>query len=209
MDYFSWIADERRGLADLLDTLSPAQLAAQSLCGEWTVQEVCGHLVLPMTVSTPRMLLGILRAGGRFDVANARLSRKAAAAGPARLAQTLRDRATNRFVPPGGTSLNPLADVVIHGQDIRRPLGLDHTLDAERLTVILDFLVSPAGTRGVVRKGALEGLRLEAADLDWAGGDGALVRGPGEAVMMALAGRTPALADLDGDGVSTLATRVS
>lgn len=209
VDYFSWIADERRGLAGLLDTLTPEQLATPSLCGEWSVQEVFGHLTLPMTVSTRQMLLGLVRARGSFDRANARLSREAAAVGPARLATTLREKAGHRFVPPGGTSVNPLADVIIHGQDIRRPLGIEHAVDSERLAVILGFLASPARARGVVPKGTLDGLRLEATDLDWSSGEGPLVRGPGEALMMAAAGRAVALADLEGDGVTTLAGRVS
>ena len=112
-------------------------------------------------------------------------------------------------MPPGGTSVNPLTDAVIHGQDIRRPLGIERSFDPERLTVILDFLASPGGASGVVDKGALHGIRLEASDLDWAAGEGSVVRGSGEALMMAVAGRGSAFADLDGDGVTALAGRVA
>jgi hypothetical protein len=31
------IADERRRIADLVESLSPEQLAVPSLCGDWTV----------------------------------------------------------------------------------------------------------------------------------------------------------------------------
>lgn len=51
-------------------------------------------------------------------------------------------------------------------------------------------------------------LRLTATDLDWATGDGAEVLGPGEALLMAMAGRPHALDDLDGPGMATLRRRV-
>jgi hypothetical protein len=40
-------------------------------------------------------------------------------------------------------------------------------------------------------------------------GTGPEVRGPGEAIFMALNGRSAVLADLSGDGVATLAARLS
>jgi len=39
------IADERRRVANLVDSLSPEQLATPSLCGDWTVKQVAGHLL--------------------------------------------------------------------------------------------------------------------------------------------------------------------
>ena len=49
MDHFVDIADERRGFADLIDTLSPEELATPSLCRGWTVHDIAAHLVVPMT----------------------------------------------------------------------------------------------------------------------------------------------------------------
>jgi hypothetical protein len=51
-------------------------------------------------------------------------------------------------------------------------------------------------------------LRLVATDIDWSTGNGADVRGPIESLIMAMAGRKVALADLTGDGVDTLASRM-
>ena len=36
---------ERLELADLLDTLTPEQWAAPSLCAGWSVRDVCSHLI--------------------------------------------------------------------------------------------------------------------------------------------------------------------
>jgi hypothetical protein len=76
---------------------------------------------------------------------------------------------------------------------------------AERLLVTLPFSLRalPLPSRRDTR-----GLRLVATDLDWTHGQGPEVRGPGEALLMAIAGRKTALADLEGPGAPVLAERV-
>lgn len=49
---------------------------------------------------------------------------------------------------------------------------------------------------------------LEAHDVDFAHGNGPLVCGTGEALLLALSGRPAVLDDLDGDGLATLRARV-
>ena len=103
-----------------------------------------------------------------------------------------------------------LAELVIHQQDVRRPLGAYRSIPGDRLAVVLDFGISPNGltwTMAFSRRRA-KGLRLVASDIEWAVGEGPEVRGPGEALLMALNGRAPALAELEGDGVPVLASRV-
>lgn len=209
MERFDWIADERRALADLLDTLTADQLATPSLCGAWTVQQVFGHLTVPLTVGLPQFALAMLRARGDFDRANDQLARRAASRGPAELAATLRRRADSRFTPPGGTWLAPLTDVIVHGQDIRRPLGIAHEFASERLRAILDYLVTDAAHRGFVPAGRLDGLTLRASDLGWTHGSGDLVEGPAEALALVATGRPDGLADLVGPGVDALARRLA
>ncbi len=51
-------------------------------------------------------------------------------------------------------------------------------------------------------------LRFEATDLDWSAGDGALVVGPAEAILLAVTNRPVALGDLSGDGAGLLANRL-
>ena len=55
----------------------------------------------------------------------------------------------------------------------------------------------------------VSGLKLCASDIGWTAGDGPTVLGPGEAIVLAAAGRKAALADLQGDGVATLRQRIS
>jgi hypothetical protein len=54
----------------------------------------------------------------------------------------------------------------------------------------------------------VRGLRLVATDLDWTHSNGPEVRGSGEALLMAMAGRPAALRDLDGPGKTKLAQRL-
>jgi uncharacterized protein (TIGR03083 family) len=44
-DRMQLAADERRDLADLLDTLDPEQWAHPSLCEGWAVRDVVAHLI--------------------------------------------------------------------------------------------------------------------------------------------------------------------
>ena len=93
VDIFEEIADERRELADLLSVLTAEQRATPSLCSQWSVLEVVGHLVVPLQVSLPRFVLTMLACGGNFDRANTRLARQQAQRPFDELIDTLRRRA--------------------------------------------------------------------------------------------------------------------
>jgi hypothetical protein len=57
-------------------------------------------------------------------------------------------------------------------------------------------------------KRRVAGLRLEATDVDWSHGAGPLVRGPGEALLLAMLGRGQAVDDLEGDGRAAFGYRM-
>ena len=78
-------------------------------------------------------------------------------------------------------------------------------IPADRLSAALDFVRRSPTIRGVKRA---RGVTLVATDLTWSAGQGPEVRGPGEALLMAMAGRRDALRDLDGPGLQGLAARV-
>lgn len=205
------IARERTRLADVLDTLDDAQWATPSLCGDWTVRVVAAHLLMPLVTPTREFLVATLLARGNFNVANDRQSRAVAS----RMSTTdivdgLRAQAGNRFHPPTFGHEAPITELVVHGQDIRRPLGLPVSFVPDVLRPALDMLVSPKALRGFVPRrvrGALTGLRIEADDLDWAVGSGPLLRGPGASIAYALTGRTASLGELSGPGVDLLHAR--
>lgn len=201
------ISSERRVLADLLDTLTPEQLETPSLCGDWTVQQVAAHLLMPLAVPLPRFAIAAVLARGNFDVANDRVTRSFARRPIGEIAAGLRAKADHRFHPPGFGHEAPLAELLLHGQDLRRPLGLTWPFPADGLPIVLDLLAAPKAHRGFVPKGRLDGLRLQATDVDWSAGDGPLVSGPGASLAFAMAGRPAALDELTGDGVDVLRSR--
>lgn len=206
-DVFALIAVERVELADELDALTPEQWATPSLCTDWTVREVAGHLVVPFEVSVPTLMIRIARYLGNFNRAMDTFAQEQAQRPTAELVDTLRANAEHRFTPPMSGPEAPLTDIVVHGQDIRRPLGIVRALDPTAARAVLDATAD--GFTGFVPKSRVAGLSFAATDLDWSSGTGALVQGPAEALVLAIAGRAVALDDLTGDGVETLRARLA
>jgi uncharacterized protein (TIGR03083 family) len=98
-----------------------------------------------------------------------------------------------------------LTDGLIHHQDIRRALGLPRVIPADRLRCTLQFAPKAPPIKAAKR---IRGLTLTATDIDWTIGNGPTVEGPGEALLMTLAGRPVALPELAGSGTRILADRV-
>lgn len=200
------IADERVALADLLDGLTPEQWATPSLCEGWTVRDVAGHLLVAFEVAVPTVLLRLVRCRFGFERAMDELAREQARRPTTELASVLRANAASRFTPPLSGPSAPLTDVLVHGEDIRRPLGIHRAIAPERLRVALDAMAG--GAKGFVPRSRVEGLAFEATDLDWRAGTGATVRGAGLDLLVAILGRPVALDALTGDGVAVLRDRL-
>jgi uncharacterized protein (TIGR03083 family) len=201
------IADERRRIADLLQSLTPEQLDVPSLCGDWTVKHVAGHLLAAIDSPSSALLPLILRSGFNVHRANSRLAVLSASRPVADMAAAFRSNAENPFKPPVVGYPGQLTDLQVHGQDMRRPLGLPSGLRLDRLRTSLDFLTGGRAI-GFAPKRRLAGLRFEATDLDWSWGAGPVLAGPAEALMLAMTGRAVALGELDGPGVPILRNRL-
>jgi uncharacterized protein (TIGR03083 family) len=208
VDIRAAIADERRRIADLVASLEPGQLDTPSLCGEWTVKEVAGHLLAAVGKPPVPVFPLLARNGFRLHKANAQMAVLTADRPAADLARALRDNADNPFKPPIVGYAGQLTDLQVHGQDMRRPLGLPHGLRLDRLKVSLEFLTGGRAI-GFTSKRRLAGLRFEASDLNWFSGVGPLIAGPAEALMMAMCGRGSVLPELDGPGVRILDSRLT
>ena len=207
-DVFALVSDNRRRAAALFEGLVEAQWRAPSLCAGWTVRDVAGHLVVPFEVSTPSLLLEILRGRGSVARAMDRVSRRAARAPTEHFAASLREHADVRFTPPGLGPEAPLADTSIHLSDVARPLGLDAAVPATSWRIVLDFLASSSARRAFVPAGHADGLTWTTTDQAWTSGDGPEIRGRSEAVALALTGRSVVLDELEGPGVDVLRARV-
>jgi hypothetical protein len=80
------------------------------------------------------------------------------------------------------------------------------TLSNAGLLAALDTARTPPALRATAR---IRGLTLTATDLDRTTGEGPLVEGPGEALLMAIAGRHAVVDELARPGVTTLAERAA
>ncbi len=78
-------------------------------------------------------------------------------------------------------------------------------MPAETLVAVADNYVRTNLLLGAKRR--IAGLRLRATDVDWTHGDGPEVSGPLTSMILAMSGRTPALADLGGEGLQVLTGR--
>jgi uncharacterized protein (TIGR03083 family) len=123
---------------------------------------------------------------------------------PGTILEGLQAAADSRKSPPGAPKISVLTDVLVHSQDVYRPLGIARRPPESHLLPVLDFVSS---TFVFSAKKRTAGLRLVATDLDWSRGQGPEVTGPAEALVMAMAGRPAGLADLGGAGKATLASR--
>lgn len=161
------------------------------------------HLVMAQKVSTLRFALAIAAARGSFARANVALTAREAENSSGALTADLRHFAESHVKPSGFGSEAPLTDLLVHGQDIRIPLGLDTPGPLESWRSALDFLVTPKARRGFgVRR--LPPVRLHATDLDWTHGSGDEVSGPAIALALAIMGRRALLEDLSGPGATAL-----
>jgi uncharacterized protein (TIGR03083 family) len=181
------IAAERRELADLLDTLTPEQWDAPSLCAGWRVREVAAHMSLGFRYPLPRVLWELVRArGGLHRMTDRRARADAAALGTPQLAAALRDHARHPWRPPVGGIAAALGHDVVHGLDITVALGLGREVPHPRLRPLLERVTV---TSGRFFGADLTGVRLVADDLDWSFGTGPELVGPAQELLLVAFGR--------------------
>jgi uncharacterized protein (TIGR03083 family) len=210
MDTWEMVDAERTELADLADSLTPQQWDAPSLCTAWKVRDVVAHCVEGATESKGTTIVKAIKYGLRVETMLEKEAQKRGATPTDELRVELRESVGERKTPPGVNTEALLTDEVVHQQDVRRVLGLPRAIPEDRLGVVLDS-IKGSGASYLPAKKRLKGLHVRATDLDWDAGDrdGAEVSGPGEAVLMALAGRPAALDDLTGPGLATLRERIT
>ena len=191
-------------MAGFLANLTPEQWVAQSLCAHWRVRDVVAHVMSFDGVN----LLGMVRRAVRGRIVH--INQVGVDELASLSTEQLLDRLQARLRPQGlaasfGGRL-ALLDVTIHHQGIRRPLGLLRQIPAERLRQVLDGVVCSPELPG---RRIARGVRLVATDLEWSHGSGPEVRGPAEAVLMAVAGRASAVGELVGPGQPRVAGRIA
>lgn len=199
------IDEQRVVLADLMTTLSEHEWATPSLCAGWTVRDVAAHLSIAATVTAGEVCRDALRARGSFDrmIHDTAVGRAARPTG--QIIADLRGIVGSRRLAPTTFWRDPLLDILVHGQDMFRPLGRD--------------LAPPPGAAREAAEWAwrrrfpffparrFRGIRLVAEDIDWERGHGVEVRGPIVSLLLVSTGRPAGLGELVGPGLGLATSR--
>jgi uncharacterized protein (TIGR03083 family) len=202
-DVWPIVHAERAALINHLENLDDVRWEEQSLCGGWTVHDVAAHLVDTARTTRLRFVVGLAWARFDFHRQNARGVQRHRGTSPQETMERLRRVQSRRSTPPAPLD-SRLVEEVVHGEDIRRPLGMTHSYSEEAVLRSLRLQARTPRAFGGARE-LVSGVRLTATDADVSIGDGPGVTGPALSLLLALSGRRVALADLDGPGVPAVA----
>jgi len=196
---------ERGALADTLEKLTPQQWDVPSLCTGWTVRLAAAHVVAGAEQTPANFFAGLLGAGFRFNTFIDRAAHRMGVLEPSEIVDRLRLRTTTTNHPPAPV-MAMLGEVVVHREDLLRPLGQQGTPSEAALNACLEMYTGANFPVGGKKR--IQGLRLVATDTGWTHGTGPQVSGPALSLMLAMTGRTVGLDDLSGDGAALISRRM-
>ncbi|MEU9775506.1 maleylpyruvate isomerase family mycothiol-dependent enzyme [Streptomyces sp. NPDC047968] len=201
-DVWPIVHAERAALIHDLESLDDRQWEQPSLCEGWTVHDVVAHLVDSARTTRLGFVVGLARARFDFHRLNAHGVARERGASPLETLARLRQVASRTSTPPAPLD-SRIVEEVVHGEDIRRPLGLTRQYPQDAVVRALRLQArTPASFGGA--KELVAPLRLAATDADVSMGSGLEVTGPALSLLLVTMGRSVALNDLDGRGVSAL-----
>lgn len=129
---------------------------------------------------------------------------KESAGGPAATLAAFRKVETRETAPPGPKE-TWLGEAFVHGEDIRRPLGIRRAYPSPQVVRAIGMYARSNLIIG--GKTRVAGVTLKASDIDYSVGSGPLVEGPAISLLLVTSGRRSALDELSGPGVQTLRER--
>ncbi len=205
-DVWPIVHAERAALIADLEGLDDASWEQASMCGEWTVHDVVAHLIDTAKTTRLGFVVGLARAGFDFDRQNARGVERERGASTQETLDRLRQVASRTSTPPASLD-SRLVEEIVHGEDIRRSLGLSRDYPREAVLRALRLQARTSTSFGGARQ-LMTRFQLVAEDADLSIGAGQPVSGPVLSLLLAIAGRRVALDDLRGPGVAALAGAV-
>lgn len=199
---WSHVTAERLALLAILRDLAEDEWTRPSLCAGWRVQDVAGHVTASPQVRISDFPAMLVRGGFSY---NKMILRDGQRRGQAPVEQILADHerlAGVHRAPPMLTPLEPLLDILVHTQDIVRPLGREYVAPTDALLLAADRARQMAlfvGSRGIIRS-----VRMVATDADWVRGKGPTLEAPMRELVMVCAGRAPDMTLVSGEGMELL-----
>ena len=205
-DVWPIVHAERAALIHDLEGLDDKQWEQPSLCEEWTIHDVVAHLVGTALTTRLGFVVGLARARFDFDRQNTRGVERQRGALPQETLARFRQVAARMSTPPAPLD-SRLVEEVVHGEDIRQPLGLTRSYPREAVVRALCLQARTPGSFGGAKE-LVAPLRLTAVDADVSIGDGLEVSGPALSLLLSISGRRVALSNLGGAGVGALAEAI-
>ena len=206
MDIWPTVHAERKALAADLRGLGAGDWDRPSLCADWTVRDVLAHMTSAAKLTPPAFFGKMIGSGFSFDKVQEQGVAAQRGDTPADTLANFESVATSVKHPPGPNQ-TWLGETIVHSEDIRRTLGIEHKYPTDAVVTVADFYKGSNLLIGSKRR--ISGLTLRATDADWTTGTGPEVSGPILSLVMAMTGRKAADDDLAGEGVATLRSRSS
>jgi uncharacterized protein (TIGR03083 family) len=200
-DVWPTIDVERKALAADLAGIPDDAWDTPSLSSPWTVRDVVAHMTATSMMTGPKFFAKLAGSGFRLTRLQAKDITRERGNSPADALARFTTRVDSRGRPPGPPQ-TMLGEVIVHAEDIRRPLGISHTYPTDACAQVAEFY---AGSNLIIGgKRRVTGLALRATDTDWSHGSGPAVSGPILDLVLAITGRRAALDNVKGDGVDKL-----
>ncbi len=200
------VHNERQALISDLEPLAPEEWARPSLCPGWDIHDVVAHLV--DSAKTTRLSFVRRMVGAKFDFDKdnaAGIIRERGMTPEATLGEFRRIRSATR-TPPAAPATR-LVEIIVHGEDIRRPLGIRHSYPSDAVDTALRYQVETGVSMGGGKERAA-GFRLQASDSRFGHGAGPEVEGNLLALLMAVSGRPVNREDFTGDGAAAFVRKL-
>jgi len=202
---WSLLDTEREKLAHELSHLTQEQWLAPSLCESWNVRDVVAHLAAAGSTGTVAWLGNMVTSRFDTDRHNARLAARYLGANYRETMQNFERTLANRIAPLGAAA-GLLSEVIVHGQDIAQPLGIDLEPSRSAVLEVASFMASK--DFAVKSKTLVKDLKLVASDYPFSVGDGPVVHGKLLDLVMVIAGRQSYLERVSGEGVLEVRERL-
>ena len=156
--------DEMVDLAERFEALDDEQWDAPSLCAQWRIRDVLAHLTAGAegAFGVGAIFGGMLRHGFNYNRWVAADGQARGQQEPAVVLEALRNAAANRKARPRNPPVRGLMHVLIHGQDMCRPLGIKRDLPEAHLVPVADFVKDDVHIFGAKKR--IAGLKLRATD---------------------------------------------
>ncbi|WP_394254426.1 maleylpyruvate isomerase family mycothiol-dependent enzyme [Pseudoclavibacter helvolus] len=189
--HWSIVHAERRALVADLEHLDDADWATPSLCTGWTVHDVLAHLVNDASTTRFRFVARLAAARFDFDALNQRGVEEERRARPSDTLARFRE-VTGRTTSAPTPAAQRYVEAIVHGEDIRRPLGIAHTYPVGAVLEAIAYQRKTPVAMGGGRELAA-GHRLVATDArpeqSLSLGQGPAVRGTAIDLLLWLSGR--------------------